>query len=71
MDTKDAVTKSMPKIAWMEANEVAQQGYDAVMKGTPVYINGNVNRTLKTALKYSPEVVKPYISKLNLFGDLH
>ncbi|PCJ40050.1 MAG: short-chain dehydrogenase [Moraxellaceae bacterium] len=71
MNTRDAISKSMPKIAWMEADEVAQQGYDAVMKGTSVYINGNVNRTLKTVLKYTPEVIKPYISKLNLFGELH
>jgi len=69
MNTRDAIAKSMPKIAWMEAEEVAQQGYGAVMSGKPVYINGKVNRFLRMLMKYTPEFLKSPISKANFFGE--
>lgn len=43
--TRDKVSR-MPSFLWMDAPTVAAQGYQAVMRGTPVYINGGVNRTL-------------------------
>lgn len=43
--TRDKVSR-MPGFMWMDAPTVARQGYAAVMHGTPVYINGRVNRTL-------------------------
>ncbi len=35
---------SYPKLMWMTAETVARQGYDAVMEGKPVYVNGRANR---------------------------
>ena len=37
--TRDAVSK-LPAWMWMDAPTVARQGFDAVMEGTPIYING-------------------------------
>jgi uncharacterized protein len=38
----------------MDAATVARQGYDAVMSGTPIYINGRVNRTIAVLCRYLP-----------------
>ena len=36
----------LPRFLWMDAETVARQGYDAVMKGRPVLINGWRNRLI-------------------------
>jgi uncharacterized protein len=51
--TRASVSK-MPTWLWMDAATVARQGYDAVMAGTPIYINGKVNRTIAVLCRYLP-----------------
>jgi short-subunit dehydrogenase len=46
--------KKLPPWLWLDARTVARQGYDAVMAGVPLYINGRVNRTIATLVKYAP-----------------
>ena len=43
--TRDKM-KSVPGVLWLKADDVARQGYDAVMKGDPVVVNGAVYRLL-------------------------
>mgnify|MGYP000256062861 CR=1 FL=1 len=38
-----------------DARTVARQGYDAVMRGQPVYVNGRVNRAIAQAVRYLPQ----------------
>jgi uncharacterized protein len=38
--------KSIPAALWLRADAVAQEGYEAVMKGYPVVINGRAYRAL-------------------------
>lgn len=45
----------MPSFMWMDASIVAEQGYDAVMRGQVVCVNGRVNRTIALLVKYMPE----------------
>ncbi|MFQ5874550.1 MAG: SDR family NAD(P)-dependent oxidoreductase [Dehalococcoidia bacterium] len=45
MGTREAVRR-LPSFLWMDARTVAEQGYDAVMRGDVVYINGWVNRLI-------------------------
>ncbi len=45
----------LPKWMWMDADTVAQQGYDAVMRGDIVYVNGAWNKTLVTLVRYTPD----------------
>jgi hypothetical protein len=52
--TRDMMNK-MPKWIWMDAPTVAQQGFDAVMAGTPIYVNGRVNRTVALLVRYLPQ----------------
>jgi uncharacterized protein len=52
--TRDQVSQ-MPGPLWMDAPTVAEQGYAAVMRGTPVYINGRVNRTLAWLARVMPQ----------------
>ena len=52
--TRDQM-KRLPRWAWMDAPTVARQGFDAVMAGTPVYINGRVNRTIAALVRYLPQ----------------
>ena len=54
--TRSTVSR-MPAWMWMDAPAVARQGYDAVMAGTPIYINGRVNRTIAGLVKYLPHAV--------------
>ena len=51
--TRDVVSR-LPAWMWMESPEVARQGYEAVMAGVPIYINGRVNRTIFALSKYLP-----------------
>jgi short-subunit dehydrogenase len=52
--TRDQVSR-MPGVLWMDAPTVAEQGYAAVMRGTPVYINGRVNRTIAWLGRVCPQ----------------
>ena len=52
--TRDKVSQ-MPAALWMDASTVAEQGYAAVMRGTPVYINGRVNRGIAWLARVMPQ----------------
>ncbi|HQZ40198.1 MAG TPA: SDR family oxidoreductase [Vicinamibacterales bacterium] len=52
--TRDKVSR-MPGFLWMDARTVAEQGYAAVMRGEPVYINGGVNRTIAWLARAFPQ----------------
>lgn len=54
--TRDRVSR-MPRWMWMDAPAVARQGFDAVMAGTPVLVNGRVNRVIALLAKYLPQQV--------------
>ena len=47
--------RSLPKWMWLDAARVAREGYDAVMAGTPIYINGGVNRAVALGIRYAPQ----------------
>jgi uncharacterized protein len=53
----------LPRWLWLDAGTVAQQGFDAVMAGVPVYINGRVNRTIRTLVRYMPEWIVRGVSR--------
>jgi short-subunit dehydrogenase len=55
--TRDRVSR-LPRWLWMDAPTVARQGYDAVMAGQAVYVNGRVNRTIAALARWiSPRIV--------------
>jgi uncharacterized protein len=43
--TRDRMNK-MPGLLWLKADDVAREGYDAVMKGRSVVVNGAIYRVL-------------------------
>jgi short-subunit dehydrogenase len=45
----------MPQWMWLDARTVARQAFDAVMAGTPIYINGRVYRTIALFVRYFPQ----------------
>ncbi|MGE3842742.1 MAG: SDR family NAD(P)-dependent oxidoreductase [Vicinamibacterales bacterium] len=45
----------LPAWLWMDAATVARQGYDAVMAGTPIYVNGRHNRAIALLARYLPQ----------------
>ena len=49
--------KRLPRWLWMDAATVAQQGFDAVSQGVPVYVNGRVNRTIAALVRYLPQTL--------------
>jgi short-subunit dehydrogenase len=54
--TREQVSK-LPRWMWMDAATVARQGFEAVMKGTPIYVNGRVNRTIALLVRILPQTV--------------
>jgi short-subunit dehydrogenase len=46
--------KQLPSWMWMDSPTVARQGFAAVMAGTPIYVNGRVNRTIALLVRYLP-----------------
>jgi len=52
--TREQVSR-LPNYLWMGADEVARDGYAAVMRGTPVYINGWVNRGIARLARFLPQ----------------
>lgn len=52
-----ALVSRMPSWMWMDAPTVARQGFDAVMAGTPIYVNGRVNRAIAALVRYLPQSV--------------
>lgn len=54
--TREKVSK-MPGWLWLDAPTVARQGYEAVMAGTPIYINGRVNRTIALLARIVPQSI--------------
>jgi short-subunit dehydrogenase len=54
--TRAKVSK-LPGWLWLDAPTVAREGYDAVMAGTPIYINGRVNRTIALLARIVPQSI--------------
>ena len=52
--TREQMNK-MPAWMWLDAPTVARQAFDAVMAGTPIYINGRVYRTIALFVRYFPQ----------------
>lgn len=57
-------TVKMPGFLWMDADEVARQGYKAVIRGDPVCIPGFYNRMIVRFFKYIPDAVGRWIIRL-------
>jgi short-subunit dehydrogenase len=45
----------LPKFMWMDADTVARQAFDAVMRGDIVHVNGAWNKTLVTLVRSTPD----------------
>jgi uncharacterized protein len=45
----------LPTWMWMDADTVARQAYDAVMRGDIVYVNGRMNRLTVALARYAPD----------------
>lgn len=50
-----AMMSKLPGWMWMDADTVARQGLDAVERGDAVYINGPINRMIKSVVKLLPD----------------
>lgn len=54
--TREQVSK-MPKFMWSDADTVARESIDAVMRGDVIYVPGRVNRAFATASRLLPRKV--------------
>ena len=61
--TRDKMNK-VQGMLWLTANEVAQEGYDAVMRGDPVVVNGRIYRLLVWLNGAMPRSVSRWVSGL-------
>ena len=52
-----AIMSTLPRWMWMTSEEVAEQGYAAVMRNVPVYVNGRVNRCIVFLAKHLPDAL--------------
>ncbi len=51
------IVSRMPSFMWMNAQAVAQQGYEAVMDGRPTFVPGRVNAAIATLSRLLPQRV--------------
>lgn len=58
-----------PRFMWMTAEEVARQGYDAVMAGKPVYVNGRINRLVAWLARMLPDRLLMRTSRPQIVED--
>ena len=52
----------MPGFLWLKADDVAREGYDAVMKGRSVVVNGRIYRFLVWLNGAMPRVIANWVS---------
>jgi short-subunit dehydrogenase len=52
--TREQMNK-LPRWIWMDAPTVARQGFEAVMAGRTIYVNGRVNRTIAALVRLLPQ----------------
>ena len=57
------VVQQLPRWMWMDAETVARQGFDAVMEGRSIYVNGRVNRTIAFLTRHLPDGVMSRITQ--------
>ena len=61
-----AQVSRLPKWMWMDADTVARQAYDAVMRGDVVYVNGRVNRAMVVLARHTPDwLVKKFLKRFS------
>ena len=58
-----AQVRRLPKWMWMDAETVARQAYDAVIRGDVVYVNGRINRTTVALVRHLPDWVTNKVLK--------
>ena len=61
--TRDKM-KSVPGLLWLKADDVAREGYDAVMKGESVVVNGAIYRLLVWLNAAMPRSLSRWVSGL-------
>lgn len=54
-NTRELVSRQLPRWLWMDADTVAREGFDAVMKGRIVHVNGRLNRAIALGVRLLPE----------------
>lgn len=59
--TRELMNK-LPAFMWLSAEEVVAQGIAAVERGDAVYVNGRVNRLIKSLFKLMPDRLAMYLS---------
>jgi short-subunit dehydrogenase len=62
MGVRGAVSR-LPRFMWMDATSVAREGYDAVMAGRAVHINGLVNQGVSQVMSHLPLRLKNLIAR--------
>lgn len=50
-----AMVSELPSWLWMSAPDVAREGFDAVMDGSPAHVTGRVNRAIAVLSRYTPQ----------------
>lgn len=69
MGTRDAADK-LPRLFWQEAEEVVQEGWDAVMRGKPVCVPGAVNKLVAGSMRPLPGGLQYQLGKrMNPFRE--
>jgi short-subunit dehydrogenase len=50
-----ASVNRLPRFMWMDAADVARQGYAGVMAGEPMVVTGRVNSAIATLVRILPQ----------------
>jgi short-subunit dehydrogenase len=64
LGTRDKMN-SLPELLWLKADDVAREGYDAVMKGDSVVVNGAIYRLLVWLNGAMPRSISRWVSGMS------
>jgi len=59
-----ALVQQLPQWLWSDADSVAREGFDAVMRGATLHVPGRVNRLLVTLARFVPRRLVVRIGRL-------
>lgn len=60
--TRQMVSR-LPRFLWMDAATVARQGFEAVMAGRPIEVNGPVNKAIALLARLMPRPALNYVAR--------
>jgi uncharacterized protein len=62
MGVRERIDRALPFYLWMDAETVAREGFEAVMAGRALHVNGRINRSIALASRLVPRRLASWVA---------